>query len=113
MGLGSDSSLGPTGEEWWGGGGAKHLIHTFTETNIGHRERRDVKVRLLTLHIDQCADVGAAHRVGHLAGHGVGEVGVVHGHFQTVPVRLGDGNSAFRPPASGKSSRYQTASKGT
>lgn len=53
---------------------------------------------LLTLHVHQRADVSAAHGVGHLAGHGVSEVGLIDRHLQTVPVGLGDGDAAFRPP---------------
>lgn len=51
-----------------------------------------------TLHIHQCADVSASHRVEHLAGHRVGEIRVVHRHLQTVPFGLGDGDATFRPP---------------
>lgn len=53
---------------------------------------------LLTLHIHQRADISAAHRVGHLAGHGVGEVGLIDRHLQTVPVGFGDGDATFGPP---------------
>lgn len=49
----------------------------------------------LTLDIHQGADVGAAHRVGHLAGDGVREVRVVHGHLEAVPVGFRDGDSSF------------------
>lgn len=52
----------------------------------------------LTLDIDQGADVGAAHGVGHFTRHGVCEVGEVHSHLQAVPIGLRDGDSSFRPP---------------
>lgn len=49
----------------------------------------------LTLHVYQGADVGAAHRVGHLTGDGVGKVRVVHGHLKAVPVCFRDRHSSF------------------
>lgn len=52
----------------------------------------------LTLDVHQGADVGAAHGVGHLAGDGICEVGVVHCHLQAVSVGLRDGDPAFGPP---------------
>lgn len=52
----------------------------------------------LTLDINQSADIGAAHRVGHLTGDGVCEVGVVHCHLKAIPICFGDGDSSFRPP---------------
>lgn len=52
----------------------------------------------LTLDIDQGADIGAAHRVGHLAGDRVCEVRVVHCHLKAVPICFRDGDSSFWPP---------------
>lgn len=51
-----------------------------------------------TLHVHQRADIGASHRVGHLAGHGVCEIRVVHRHLQIVPFGVRDGDATFGPP---------------
>lgn len=65
----------------------------------GHVEHHEMfVVRARTLHVHQCADISASHRVGHLAGHRVCEIGVVHCHLQTVSFGIGDGDATFRPP---------------
>lgn len=93
IGLGSDSSLGPTRAKQRGRPVTinKRRLLKPQNTQLSHKVK-------LTLDIDQRADIGAAHRVGHLARDGVCEVRVVHCHLKAVPVCLGDGDSSFRPP---------------
>ena len=93
IGLGSDSSLGPTRakQRGWPVTINKRRLLKPQNTQLSHKVK-------LTLDIDQRADIGAAHRVGHLARDGVCEVRVVHRHLKAVPVCLGDGDSSFRPP---------------
>lgn len=93
IGLGSDSSLGPTRVKQCRQPVTINEKAAFKpqNTQLSHKVK-------LTLDIDQRADIGAAHRVGHLAGDRVCEVRVVHRHLKAVPVCLGDRDSSFRPP---------------
>lgn len=98
IGLGSDSSLGPT-----------RVKQRRKTVKINKRLSLEYLYKIskysvlfptvkLTLDINQCADIGAAHRVGHLTRDRVCEVGVVHCHLKAVPICFRDGNSSFRPP---------------
>lgn len=94
IGLGSDNSLGPTRVE-------NHrkpvIINRKLETLVDLKTHSFPTVKL-TLDINQCADISTAHRVGHLTGDRVCEVGVVHCHLKAVSICFRDGNPSFRPP---------------
>lgn len=100
IGLGSDRSLGPTrganSQMEWAGNYFRGFFF-FLNTSTKHKMFPFILVKL-TLHIYQGADVGAAHRVGHLTGDRVSKVRVVHGHLKAVPICFRDRHSSFRPP---------------
>lgn len=56
----------------------------------------------LTVDVHQGADVGAADVVVHLAGHGLGEEGVVHLRVVAVLRGLLDDHPPFGPPGGGQ-----------
>lgn len=106
IGLGSDSSLGPTNVKQTVSISKEIIFRQYSPLRCKKKTTKKaacssaflVSELKLTLHIDQRADIGAAHGVGHLAGDWVGEVRIVHCHLKAVPIGLWDGHTSFWPP---------------